>query len=132
MNGTYYFVLIDAYSKWPEVFKMKDIRTKTTINKLTETFSRYDLPRTIVSDNGPQFMTREFEKYVERHQIKHVKTPEFHSQSNGQAENFVKTFKQALKKNITENTNTEIELVMARFLLDYRNAIHAMTKVVSC
>jgi hypothetical protein len=71
-------------------------------------------------------------KNVERHQIKHVKTPEYHSQNNGQAENFVKTFKQALKKNITENTNIEIELVMARFLLDYRNAIHAMTKVVSC
>jgi hypothetical protein len=67
MNKNYYFVLIDAYSKWPQVLKMKDIRTKTTIYKLTETFSRYDLPRTIVSDNGPQFTAQEFKKYVERH-----------------------------------------------------------------
>jgi transposase InsO family protein len=63
-----------------------------------------------MSDNGPQFTAQEFKKHVERHQIKHVKTPVYHPQSNGQAENFVKTFKfkQALKKNITENTNTEI------------------------
>jgi hypothetical protein len=44
MNGNYYFVLIDAYSKWPEVFKIKDIMTETTINKLRETFARYGLP----------------------------------------------------------------------------------------
>jgi transposase InsO family protein len=80
-------------------------------------------------DNGPQFTAQEFEKYVERHQIKHVKTLVYHLQSNGQAKNFVKTFKQALKKNITENTNTKIELIMARFLLDYRIAVHATTKV---
>jgi transposase InsO family protein len=82
-----------------------------------------------LSDNGPQFTAQEFEKYVERHQIKHVKTLVYHLQSNGQGKNFVKTFKQALKKNITENTNTEIELIMARFLLD-RCSRH--DKSVSC
>jgi transposase InsO family protein len=50
------------------------------------------------TDNGPQFTVQEFEKYIERHQIKHVKTPLYHPQSNRQAKNFVKTFKQALKK----------------------------------
>jgi transposase InsO family protein len=107
MDGNYFFVLIDAYSKRPEVFKMKDIRTEPTINKLRKTFARYGLPRTIVSDNGLQFTKQEFEKYVERHQIKHLKTPLYHPQSNEQAENCVKTFKQALKGNITENNNTE-------------------------
>jgi hypothetical protein len=72
-----------------------------------------------VLDNGPQFTAQEFEKYIERHQ------------HNGQAEHLVKTFKQALKKNITKNTNSEKELVMARFLLDYRNAIQRHEKIVS-
>jgi hypothetical protein len=89
MNGNYNFVLIDAYSKWPEVFKMEDIRTETTVNKLRGTFVR--------SDNGPQFTAQEYGTHVELHQIKHVKTPVYHPQSNGEAENFVKMFKQVLK-----------------------------------
>jgi hypothetical protein len=32
------------------------------------------LGTTILLDNGPQFTAQEFEKYIERHQIKHVKT----------------------------------------------------------
>jgi transposase InsO family protein len=94
MDGNYYFILIDPYSKWPKVFKMKDIRIKTTTNKLRETFARYSLATTIVSDNGPQFTVQKFDKYIKRHQIKHVKTPVYHPQSNGQAENFVNAFKQ--------------------------------------
>jgi transposase InsO family protein len=62
---------------------MKEIKTETTINKLRETFARYGVRRTIVSDNGPQFTAQEFEKYFEHNQIKHAK----HPQSNGQAEN---------------------------------------------
>jgi hypothetical protein len=77
-----------------------------------------------VSDDVPQFTAQEFKKYVERHQIKHVKTPVYlyHPQSNEQAEYSLKTFEQALKKNIRE-------LVLAQFLLDYKNAIHATSKV---
>jgi hypothetical protein len=64
MDGNYYFILIDPYSKWPEVFKMKDIRIKTTTNKLRVTSARYGLARKIVSDNGPQFTVQKFEKYI--------------------------------------------------------------------
>jgi transposase InsO family protein len=68
------------------MFQMKDIRIKTTTNKLRETFARCSLARTIVSDNGPQFTVQEFDKkYKKRHQIKHVKTPVYHPQNNGQA-----------------------------------------------
>jgi transposase InsO family protein len=66
---------------------MKDVRTETTINKLRETFAQYGIKTTIVSDNGPQFTEQELEKYVERHQIKHVKALVYHPQSNEQAKN---------------------------------------------
>lgn len=128
MDGFYYLVVIDAYSKWPEVHRMKDTRAPITISKLRQTFGRWKIPKTLVSDNGPQFTAGEFATFTTRNNIKHVRTPVYHPQSNGQAENFVKTFKSMLKKNIKENKNVEIGLVIDRFLLSYRNTEHSTTK----
>ena len=45
-------VVIDAHSKWPEVFVMEGTTAEETFNTL---FARLELPDQIVSDNGPQF-----------------------------------------------------------------------------
>lgn len=50
-----------------------------------------------------------------------------HAQSNGQAENCVKTFKLALKKAFMESQNTDEFL--AKFLFDYPNTPHSVTGV---
>ena len=52
VNGSMYFVLVDAYSKYPEVIKMNSITSTATIRALREIFSRHGLPKSIVSDNG--------------------------------------------------------------------------------
>lgn len=45
-------VVIDAHSKWPEVFVMEGTTAEETFNTL---FARLELPDQIVSDSGPQF-----------------------------------------------------------------------------
>lgn len=50
----YYLVVIDACSKWPEVIGPMPTKTAgATANALRTIFSRYGLPESIVSDNGP-------------------------------------------------------------------------------
>lgn len=65
---------------------------------LHELFARYDIPDTIVSDNGTQFTGKEFEDFCKMFFIEHITTLPYHSRSNGHAEWFVGTFKRALKK----------------------------------
>ena len=61
ISGCMYMVVVDAYSKFPEVVKMTNTTAQTTIIALRDIFSRSGLPEILVSDNGAQFTAREFE-----------------------------------------------------------------------
>ena len=55
-------VVVDAYSKFPEVVKMTNTTDETTISALRDIFSTHGFPEILVSDNGSQFTSREFGK----------------------------------------------------------------------
>ena len=59
-----FMVLLDAYSKWLEVVPMTTTTTEKTLEVLWSMFARYGLPNQIVSDNGPQFTSTEFEEFM--------------------------------------------------------------------
>ena len=98
LNGYYYLVIVDSYSKWSEVFKYKHTTATNTIRALNEVFTRLGVPNTIVSDNGTMFTGREFKIYCDSLANEHRTTPTYNPRSDGQAERFVDTFKRALKK----------------------------------
>ena len=54
-DGKFWLVVIDAFSKWLEVKPQMSTTSTSTIKSLREMFCRFGLPKTIVSDNGPQF-----------------------------------------------------------------------------
>ncbi|XP_065083396.1 uncharacterized protein K02A2.6-like [Ochlerotatus camptorhynchus] len=118
IDGVYYLLAIDAHSKWPEVVPTQRITSTATISILRNIFARLGMPETLVSDNGTQFTSSEFQKFCSDSGIDNVTTAPFHPQSNGQAERFVDTFKRALKK-IQEGKNCVGE-ALDIFLLTYR------------
>ena len=85
-----YLVVIDAHSKWMEVHIMRSTTSAATIVKLKEIFATHGLPETIVSDNGPNFTSAEFENFLSKNGVKHTKVSPYHPASNGQAERAVR------------------------------------------
>ena len=73
---------------------------KTTIDTLDHVFAIEGQPDTIVTDNGSQFTSQEFQTFCAQFGVVHLTSPVFHPASNGEAERFVQTFKNGLKKNI--------------------------------
>lgn len=51
-----FLVVVDVYSKWPEVFPVKHAMSTKTVDLLRTLFSRTGLPEQLVSDNGSQFL----------------------------------------------------------------------------
>lgn len=123
--GNKYIVIVDSFSKWLEVFKMNITTAQTTLTCLRQLFARFGLPKIIVTDNGPPFFSFEFSKFMKENGINHIFSPPYHPESNGQAENSVKTIKLALKKAYEEKRNLDVAL--STFLLHYRNSDHATT-----
>ncbi|XP_062558351.1 uncharacterized protein K02A2.6-like [Armigeres subalbatus] len=63
VDGNYYLIVVDAFSKWPEVISTKRITTSATVAMFREIFSRNGMPETLVTDNGTQFTSEDFEAF---------------------------------------------------------------------
>lgn len=125
LNGKTYLVLIDATSKWLEVFDMPRTNAMCVIRVLRATFARFGLPLEVVSDQGPPFTSSEFRNFLIRNGIRQSFSPIYHPASNGAAENAVKQCKRAIKKAIRESV--DVDAALQTFLISYRNSIHSST-----
>ena len=102
-----------------------DTTTSTkTIEKLQILFARYGVPYQLVSDNGLQFKSEEFQMFLKRNGIKHLTSAPYHPASNGLAERCVQSFKSAMK---SETEVKPLSIKLATFLLAYRNTPHSTT-----
>ena len=125
-------IVIDSYSKWIEVHEMSSTTSGATIDKLRCIFASYGLPEELVSDNGPQFASEDFDMFLKRNGIKHTLIPPYHPASNGAAERAVQTVKQALSKMWLDHKRNDTSVTWSRrladFLLTYRSTPHSVTR----
>ncbi len=87
-NGEYVTCLIDYCSKYPEILSGKTTTSATIIKWLEEVFARYGYPDSLTSDNGPQFVSHEFEDYLQKRDIQHIRSAVYNPQENGLVEVF--------------------------------------------
>ncbi|XP_049866275.1 uncharacterized protein K02A2.6-like [Pectinophora gossypiella] len=129
INGRTYLVIVDASTKWVEVYDMvTNTTTSAVIEKMCDCFSRFGLPNTIVSDNGTAFCSKEFRHFCSLNGTSHVTSPAYHPASNGQAESFVKIVKKGIKSSLLgSNSVRESKIKLLKYLMDYRNSIHSIT-----
>ncbi|KAK7106746.1 hypothetical protein V1264_017967 [Littorina saxatilis] len=111
LNKTHYLIIVDYYSKWPEVITLNSLNTKTVVGHMKSQFARFGIVDELITDNGPQFASAEFAEFMKEYEIKHTTTSPYHPQGNGQAERMVQTVKNLMKKSKDPH----------RSLLDYRN-----------
>ncbi|KAK4472137.1 hypothetical protein MN116_000435, partial [Schistosoma mekongi] len=117
IQGRNYLVVVDAFTKWPEVYHMQSLTSEATIRKVSRLFSCFGVPEVLVTDNGTQFMSSAFKRFCSENGITHMQSPPYHPQSNGQAERFVDTLKRALKKEGGDSVPIQ---VVDKFLMSYR------------
>lgn len=125
--GTMFLVVVDAHSKWLEVVPMSTTTSEKTITELRKLFSSHGLPEQLVTDNGTQFTSREFEVFLKENGIKHIRSAPYHPATNGEAERFVQTFKHAMKA--AQGDAGTLPTKLARFLLTYRSTPNTTTGI---
>ncbi|XP_054769307.2 uncharacterized protein K02A2.6-like [Lytechinus pictus] len=98
-EGDEYLVIVDYWSKFPVVRKIRGSCTSSTVVRITKNiFSEQGIPLKIVSDNGPQFSSREYKSFTDQWNIQHVTSSPHYPQSNGLVERAIQTIKSTLKK----------------------------------
>ena len=93
------------------------------ITVLKGIFARFGIPLTVVTDNGSQFDSNEFQKFAEVYEFNHVTSSPHYPQANGQAERAVQIVKKMFMK--AKATGEDPHLA----LLAYRSTPHEVTGV---
>ncbi len=98
LDGVKHIVIVDYYSRYPEVVRLSTSTSASIIQAFKSVFSRHGIPETLVSDNGPQFVSQEFRQFADKYGFHQVTTSPHYPQANGQAERTVQTVKQLLRR----------------------------------
>ncbi len=98
LNGRTLLVIVDYYSNFIEVARVTSTTTRSIVKDLKAMFACYGVPDVLVTDNGPQFISAEFAVFARTWDFEHITSSPHHPQSNGKAENAVKTVKRLFKK----------------------------------
>lgn len=97
LSGTFYYLcsVLDGYSRflvhWDLRESMSEADIEVILERAKEKFPEAK-PR-IISDNGPQFIARDFKEFVRISGMTHVRTSPYYSQSNGKIERWHKSLK---------------------------------------
>lgn len=110
-----YLIVVDYFSHWIEIIKIKDKTSESVTNSFQEIFTRFGYPKYLIADNLP-FISNHCKKYYQEKDII-IKTcsPHYH-QSNGLAEKSVNISKQIIKKSL------ETESDYRELLMEYNNS----------
>jgi putative transposase len=123
--GTFYYLcsVLDGYSRsivhWEIRESMKEADVETVLQRARERYPNAR-PR-IISDNGPQFIARDFKTFIRLAGMTHVRTSPYYPQSNGKIEAWHKTLKATTIRPKQPQTLEEARRVVAAFVEHYNN-----------
>ena len=118
-RGGFRFMLtcIDSASRWPEAFPVRKVTARTVIGCLTTVFTRWGFPEKLTSDNGSQFTSKVFAKWLREKGIAHARATPYHPQGNGIVERLHRTLNSVIAKTIQCKGDWAAVLPMALFFL---------------
>jgi transposase InsO family protein len=126
-GNKYILVVMDYFSKWPEVFALPNQEAATISQTLVnEVFSRFGVPLEIHSDQGRNFESNIFKKISEIMGFRKTRTTPLHPQSDGMVERFNKTMEEHLSKVVAKNQR-DWDQQLPLLLMAYRSAVHEST-----
>ena len=126
-SGEMLLVVIDQYSRFPEVELLRSTAASATIHKLDSIFARHGYPVKVRTDNGPPWNSTEIDNYMHRNGIQFKPCTPLHPKGNSEAEVFMKPLQKAILTAHADNQNWRKEL--HSFLLNYRASPHSTTKI---
>ncbi len=123
--GTFYYMcsILDGFSRyivhWEIREAMKESDVEIILQRAREKFP--DAKPRIISDNGPQFIAKDFKEFIRISGMTHVKTSPYYPQSNGKLERYHKTIKSTCIRVNTPLSLSDAQRLVTDFVDHYNN-----------
>ncbi|XP_043219275.1 uncharacterized protein K02A2.6-like [Amphibalanus amphitrite] len=123
----YGIVLVDMYSRWPEVALCQDATADSICQFLETVFAREGVPLELLSDNGPAFRSGRLAEFLGRMGVKQTFSSPYSPQTNGMVERLNRTVKEAIQS--ARLAREPRSTFVRKFLGEYRVTVHPATGV---
>lgn len=122
-GNVYILVVLDYLTKFPIFVPVKNATSNLTVEVLEkDVFSLFNVPETLLSDNGSQFRSGTFKSFLESYGIKHLLTPIYSPQANA-SERLNRSIIQGIRMQLqADHTRWDEGLTSIAFAL--RSAVH--------
>jgi len=123
ISGTFYYLcsVLDGFSRyivhWDIRKQMTEMDVEIILQRAHEMFPEAT-PR-IISDNGPQFIAKDFKEFIRVSGMTHVKTSPYYPQSNGKLERYHKTIKSTCIRPKTPLSLEDARRIVTEFVTHY-------------
>ena len=97
-KGATYFLIVDYYSRYPEITKLSSTTSVSIVRTLLSIFSRLGISKVLITDNGPQYASVVVKDFAKSYGFEHITSSPRYPQGNALTERTVKTVKALLKK----------------------------------
>lgn len=126
VGGTFYYLcsVLDGASRAIVHWEIRESMTEADVECVLERArEKYpDAKPRVISDNGPQFIARDFKEYIRVAGMTHVRTSPYYPQSNGKLERYHRTLKGEAVRPASPGSAEEAHRVVSRFVEHY-NAV---------
>lgn len=123
--GTFYYLcsILDGYSRFVVHWEIREQMTEKDVELILQR-ARERFPQArprIISDNGPQFVAKDFKEFIRLCGMTHVRTSLYYPQSNGKLERWHKTIKGECIRPGTPLSLADAQRLVAQFVAYYNN-----------
>ena len=121
----YILTCMCLFSKFPEAIPLRRCDNNTVADAMVEVFSRYGVPKTLLTDQGSVFTSQLTKQLCKAFSIQKVQTSPYHPQSDGALERW-----HACLKGMIKRANLKVkqwDLWLRYLLFAYRDAPHCVT-----
>nr|GEX49529.1 reverse transcriptase domain-containing protein [Tanacetum cinerariifolium] len=125
-GNKYIFVAVDYLSKWVEAKALPTNDARVVIKFLKSLFSRFGIPRAIISDLGTHFCNDQFTCVMIKYGVTHRLTTAYHPQTSGQVKVSNRGLKQILERTVGENRTSwsdKLDDALCAFRTAYKTPI---------
>ena len=109
-SGEYLLVVIDDYSRFPEVEILPSLSSNVVIPRLNIIFARQGYPTIVKTDNGPPFQGQDFKDFATQSGFRHRRFTPLWPEGNEEAERFVRNLKRYILSTTMEGFNWKTQL----------------------
>jgi len=92
-----YLIVVDYFSRYPKFIQMTSTTFVAVIKALKSVCSRHGVPSVFMSDNGPQFVSKDMREFTSSYGFDLLTSSLLYPQSNSLAERTIKTVKMLLR-----------------------------------